>query len=73
MRTARAKANLAGLSDMRLIRDHNGEQLWRVTARTSALAGIATVRFSTLCAVASTPSWPPTAECLEACGLTAPV
>lgn len=36
----RLEANLAGLSDMRLIRDIDGEQLWRVTARTSALAGI---------------------------------
>ena len=36
----RLEANLAGLSDMRIIRDVDGEQLWRVTARTSALAGI---------------------------------
>jgi predicted RND superfamily exporter protein len=34
------EANLAGLSDMKIIRDLAGEQLWRVTARTSALAGI---------------------------------
>jgi len=32
--------NLAGLDDMRIVRDVDGEQLWRVTARTSALAGI---------------------------------
>jgi uncharacterized protein len=34
------EANLPRLSDMRIIRDVPGEQLWRVTARTSALAGI---------------------------------
>jgi hypothetical protein len=34
------EASLAGLSDMRIIRERKGEQLWRVTARTSALAGI---------------------------------
>jgi predicted RND superfamily exporter protein len=32
--------SLAGLADMRLIRDIAGAQLWRVTARTSALAGL---------------------------------
>ena len=32
--------SLAGLADMRIIRDVTGEQLWRVTARTSALAGL---------------------------------
>jgi predicted RND superfamily exporter protein len=31
--------SLAGLTDMRLVRDVTGAQLWRVTARTSALAG----------------------------------
>jgi predicted RND superfamily exporter protein len=31
---------LAGLSDIRIVRAIEGEQLWRVTARTSALAGI---------------------------------
>ncbi|MGI9177803.1 MAG: efflux RND transporter permease subunit [Pirellulales bacterium] len=34
------ESNLAELSDMKIIRDLDGEQLWRVTARTSALAGI---------------------------------
>ncbi|MCE9632177.1 MAG: MMPL family transporter [Planctomycetia bacterium] len=34
------ESNLAGLTDMRIIRDTGSEQLWRVTARTSALAGI---------------------------------
>ncbi len=34
------ESNLAELTDMRIIRDTGGEQLWRVTARTSALAGI---------------------------------
>ncbi len=34
------EANLSGLSDMRIIREIDGDQLWRVTARTSALAGI---------------------------------
>jgi predicted RND superfamily exporter protein len=34
------EANLTGLSDMRIIREIEGVQLWRVTARTSALAGI---------------------------------
>ena len=34
------EANLASLTDMRIIRDTGREQLWRVTARTSALAGI---------------------------------
>jgi predicted RND superfamily exporter protein len=32
--------NLAGLDDMRIVRDVAGAQLWRVTARTSALSGI---------------------------------
>ena len=32
--------NLASLDDMRIVRDVAGEQLWRVTARTSALSGI---------------------------------
>ncbi|MEI6239324.1 MAG: MMPL family transporter [Planctomycetia bacterium] len=32
--------SLAGLSDMRIIRDVDGAQLWRVTARTSVLAGL---------------------------------
>ncbi|MFM8890289.1 MAG: efflux RND transporter permease subunit [Planctomycetia bacterium] len=36
----RLETSLAGLSDMRIVRDADGEQLWRVTARTSALAGI---------------------------------
>jgi len=31
---------LAGLGDMRIIREFDGEQLWRVTARTSALSGL---------------------------------
>jgi predicted RND superfamily exporter protein len=31
---------LAGLVDMRIIREVAGEQLWRVTARTSALSGL---------------------------------
>lgn len=30
----------SGLADMRIVRDVDGGQLWRVTARTSALAGI---------------------------------
>jgi predicted RND superfamily exporter protein len=34
------EANLAGLSDMKIIRDLDGEQLWRITARTSALTGV---------------------------------
>jgi len=34
------EANLSGLSDMRIIRELDGEQLWRVTARIPALAGI---------------------------------
>ncbi|MFM7243735.1 MAG: MMPL family transporter, partial [Planctomycetaceae bacterium] len=34
------EANLSSLSDMRIIRERDGDQLWRVTARTSALAGI---------------------------------
>jgi predicted RND superfamily exporter protein len=34
------ESNLAELSDMKIIRDLAGEQLWRITARTSALAGI---------------------------------
>jgi predicted RND superfamily exporter protein len=34
------EANLSGLAEMRMIRDVDGDQLWRVTARTSALAGI---------------------------------
>jgi predicted RND superfamily exporter protein len=36
----RLEASLSGLSDMRIIREIDGDQLWRVTARTSALAGI---------------------------------
>jgi hypothetical protein len=36
----RLEAQLSQLSDMRLIRDVDGGQLWRVTARTSALAGL---------------------------------
>ena len=36
----RLEANLSGLAEMRMIRDVDGDQLWRVTARTSALAGI---------------------------------
>jgi predicted RND superfamily exporter protein len=36
----RLEAQLSQLSDMRLIRDTDGGQLWRVTARTSALAGL---------------------------------
>lgn len=36
----RLEANLSGLAEMRMIRDVSGDQLWRVTARTSALAGI---------------------------------
>jgi len=36
----RLEANLSGLSDMRIIRELDGEQLWRVTARIPALAGI---------------------------------
>ena len=32
--------SLAGLSDLRVIREVDGTQLWRVTARTSALAGL---------------------------------
>jgi len=31
---------LAGLADMRIIREIDGAQLWRVTARTSALSGL---------------------------------
>lgn len=31
---------LAGLADMRIIREVDGAQLWRVTARTSALSGL---------------------------------
>lgn len=31
---------LSGLTDMRIIREINGAQLWRVTARTSALSGL---------------------------------
>jgi uncharacterized protein len=34
------EASLSGLADMRIIRQIAGEQLWRVTARTSALTGI---------------------------------
>jgi predicted RND superfamily exporter protein len=34
------ESSLTQLSDMRLIRDVDGGQLWRVTARTSALAGL---------------------------------
>jgi uncharacterized protein len=34
------ESSLSGLADMRIIREIDGEQLWRVTARTSALAGI---------------------------------
>jgi len=36
----RLSATLSRLEDMRLVREIDGEQLWRVTARTSALAGI---------------------------------
>ena len=36
----RLESSLTQLSDMRLIRDVEGGQLWRVTARTSALAGL---------------------------------
>jgi predicted RND superfamily exporter protein len=36
----RLEAALARLTDMHLIRQQEGEQLWRVTARTSALAGL---------------------------------
>jgi predicted RND superfamily exporter protein len=36
----RLEAQLSQLSDMRLIRDVDGAQLWRVTARTSALTGL---------------------------------
>ena len=36
----RLEARLSQLADMRLIRDVAGGQLWRVTARTSALAGL---------------------------------
>jgi len=32
--------SLAGLDDMRIVRDDSAGQLWRVTARTSALAGL---------------------------------
>lgn len=32
--------NLSGLTDMKIVRDISGGQLWRVTARTSALSGI---------------------------------
>jgi hypothetical protein len=32
--------NLSGLTDMKIVRDIPGAQLWRVTARTSALSGI---------------------------------
>jgi predicted RND superfamily exporter protein len=32
--------NLSGLTDMKIVRDIHGAQLWRVTARTSALSGI---------------------------------
>jgi predicted RND superfamily exporter protein len=32
--------NLSGLTDMKIVRDTAGAQLWRVTARTSALSGI---------------------------------
>ena len=35
----RLEARLTQLSDMRLIRDVDGDQFWRVTTRTSALAG----------------------------------
>ncbi|MFM7244501.1 MAG: efflux RND transporter permease subunit, partial [Planctomycetaceae bacterium] len=34
------ETTLSSLSDMRIIREFDGDQLWRVTARTSALAGI---------------------------------
>ncbi len=37
--------SLSELDDMRIVRDLPGEQLWRVTARTSALAGIDYGRF----------------------------
>ncbi len=36
----RLEAALTSLTDMRLVRDVEGGQLWRVTARTSALAGL---------------------------------
>lgn len=36
----RLEARLSQLAEMRLIRDTDGGQLWRVTARTSALAGL---------------------------------
>lgn len=36
----RLEQGLAGLADMRVIREVDGEQLWRVTARTSALSGL---------------------------------
>jgi predicted RND superfamily exporter protein len=36
----RLEAALTRLTDMHLIRQQEGEQLWRVTARTSALAGL---------------------------------
>ncbi len=34
------EANLGRMADMRLVRDSDTEQLWRITARTSALAGL---------------------------------
>ena len=36
----RLEQSLSGLTDMKIIRDMEGAQLWRVTARTSALSGI---------------------------------
>ena len=36
----RLEQGLAGLADMRIIREIDGSQLWRVTARTSALSGL---------------------------------
>ncbi|MEY3205377.1 MAG: hypothetical protein RLZZ21_1708 [Planctomycetota bacterium] len=36
----RLESNLTQLADMSLIREADGEQLWRVTARASALAGL---------------------------------
>ena len=36
----RLEASLGRMADMRIIRDSGAEQLWRVTARTSALAGL---------------------------------
>ena len=38
--TRKLEQGLTGLVDMRIIREVGGEQLWRVTARTSALSGL---------------------------------